>query len=139
MGNNLSINKINFEDMRYMQNDNNCIIINTMDGNKQNCLIKGTLFINDEEKILNNLIQNKNFEQLIIIYGENSCDNKIIKKYNQLIKLNFTNVYIYPGGLFEWLLLQDIYGYDLFTTTTNNQDFLIYKGEQKFNNKLTIK
>ena len=70
---------------------------------------------------------------------ENSCDNKIIKKYNQLIKLNFTNVYIYPGGLFEWLLLQDIYGYDLFTTTTNNQDFLIYKGEQKFNNKLTIK
>tara|TARA_E500000178_G_scaffold346396_1_gene397955 strand:- start:865 stop:1284 length:420 start_codon:yes stop_codon:yes gene_type:complete len=139
MGNNLSINKINFEDMKYMQNDNNCIIINTMDSNKQNCLIKGTLFINDEEKILNNLIQNKNFEQLIIIYGENSCDNKIIKKYNQLIKLNFTNVYIYPGGLFEWLLLQDIYGYDLFTTTTNNQDFLIYKGEQKFNNKLTIK
>ena len=41
MGNNLSINKINFEDMKYMQNDNNCIIINTMDSNKQNCLIKG--------------------------------------------------------------------------------------------------
>lgn len=136
MGNNLSINKINFEDMKYMQNDNNCIIINTMDSNKQNCLIKGTLFINDEEKILNNLIQNKNFEQLIIIYGENSCDNKIIKKYNQLIKLNFTNVYIYPGGLFEWLLLQDIYGRDEFPTTNYTLDILKYKPQKYISTNL---
>ena len=71
-----------------------------------------------------------------MIYGENSCDNKLVKKYNQLIKLGFINVYIYTGGLFEWLLLQDIYGNDYFKTTTVENDFLKYKGIQKFNIKL---
>ena len=40
------------------------------------------------------------------------------------------------GGLFEWLLLQDIYGNDYFKTTTIENDFLKYKGIQKFNIKL---
>ena len=35
-------------------------------------------------------------------------------KYEQLIKLGFRNVYIYPGGMFEWLCLQDIYSNDLY-------------------------
>ena len=136
MGNNLSINKINFEDMKYMQNNSNSIIINTMEPYKQNCLIEGTLAISKEETTLNNLLNKGNFEENIIIYGENSSDNTLIKKYNQLIKLGFVNVYIYMGGLFEWLLLQDIYGKDYFKTTTLVNDFLKYKGTQKFNIKL---
>tara|TARA_B100000575_G_C22546660_1_gene349791 strand:+ start:103 stop:522 length:420 start_codon:yes stop_codon:yes gene_type:complete len=136
MGNNLSINKINFEDMKYVQNNSNSIIINTMKSHKQNCLISGTLPINKEEKILNNLLNEGNIEEKIIIYGENSTDNTLIKKYNQLSKLGFVNVYIYMGGLFEWLLLQDIYGKDYFKTTTIENDFLKYKGTQKFNIKL---
>ena len=136
MGNNLSINKINFEDMKYMQNNSNSIIINTMEPYKQNCLIEGTLAISKEETTLNNLLNKVNFEENIIIYGENSSDNTLIKKYNQLIKLGFVNVYIYMGGLFEWLLLQDIYGKDYFKTTTLVNDFLKYKGTQKFNIKL---
>lgn len=136
MGNSLSINKINFEDMKYIQNDNNSIIINTMEPHKQSCLIYGTLSIMEEEKQLNDLINKKKFEENIVIYGENSTDNTLIKKYNQLIKLGFLNVYIYMGGLFEWLLLQDIYGKDYFKTTTIENDFLKYKGSQKLNTNL---
>ena len=136
MGNNISINKINFEDMKYIQKNENSIIINTMEPHNQDCLIEGTISINNEENILNKLITKGNVEEKIVIYGENSCDNKLIKKYNQLIKLGFINVYIYMGGLFEWLLLQDIYGNDYFKTTTIENDFLKYKGIQKFNIKL---
>ena len=136
MGNNLSINKINFEDMKYMQNNSNSIIINTMEPYKQNCLIEGTLPISKEETTLNNLLSKGKLEENIIIYGENSTDNTLIKKYNQLNKLGFINAYIYMGGLFEWLLLQDIYGKDYFKTTTLVNDFLKYKGTQKFNIKL---
>tara|TARA_A100001015_G_scaffold321594_1_gene453264 strand:+ start:2759 stop:3178 length:420 start_codon:yes stop_codon:yes gene_type:complete len=136
MGNNLSINRINFEDMRYMQNNSNGIIINTMEHYKQNCLIEGTLPISKEEITLNKLLREGYFEENIIIYGENSTDNTLIKKYNQLNKLGFVNVYIYMGGLFEWLLLQDIYGKDFFKTTTLENNFLKYKGTQKFNIKL---
>ena len=136
MGNNLSINKINFEDMKHIQKNENSIIINTMEPHNQDCLIEGTISIKNEENILNNLISKGNVEEKIVIYGENSCDNKLIKKYNQLIKLGFINVYIYMGGLFEWLLLQDIYGKDYFKTTTLVNDFLKYKGTQKFNIKL---
>ena len=136
MGNNLSINKINFEDMKHIQKNENSIIINTMEPHNQNCLIEGTISIKNEENILNNLITKGNVEDKIVIYGENSCDNKLMKKYNQLIKLGFINVYIYTGGLFEWLLLQDIYGNDYFKTTTVENDFLKYKGIQKFNIKL---
>jgi len=136
MGNNLSINKINFEDMKHIQKNENSIIINTMEPHNQDCLIEGTISIKNEENILNNLITKGNVEEKIVIYGENSCDNKLIKKYNQLIKIGFINVYIYTGGLFEWLLLQDIYGNDYFKTTTVENDFLKYKGNQKFNIKL---
>ena len=35
---------------------------------------------------------------------------KLVKKQKQLVSLGFKNVYIYLGGMFEWLLLQDVYG-----------------------------
>jgi len=44
-----------------------------------------------------------------------------------LVALGFTEVYIYLGGLFEWVLLQDIYGTELFKTTRRVADILRYK------------
>jgi hypothetical protein len=32
------------------------------------------------------------------------------------VSLGFKNVYIYLGGMFEWLLLQDVYGQKEFPT-----------------------
>lgn len=132
-----SINKnINFEDLQSAIKDNEkTIIINTLDSNNQKCLIKGTISIDDEVKILNTYIT-KNTTIRIIIYGSNACDMTIIKKYEQLIGLGFYNVFIYPGGLFEWLLLQDIYGEDMFPTSCKETDILKYKGRQHFNIKL---
>jgi hypothetical protein len=67
----------------------------------------------------------------------NSCDDTCFKKYEQLVKLGFYNVYIYGGGLFEWLLLQDIYGPELFpTNNTSSIDLLKYKGRTKLNMRL---
>jgi hypothetical protein len=37
-------------------------------------------------------------------------------------------LYVYIGGLFEWLLLQDIYGDEEFPTTAKIIDILKYKG-----------
>ena len=67
----------------------------------------------------------------------NSCDNSLIKKYNKLNKLGFSQIYVYPGGIFEWLLLQDIYGEDSFPTTKKELDILKYKGNS-FKNLLQI-
>jgi 23S rRNA pseudoU1915 N3-methylase RlmH len=130
MGVNYSINKVNFE---YVQNycnfkNDKLLLINTLAYSKQDCLIKNTITASQEEEILNSYLK-KNKAIIILIYGENCGDNKVIEKYNQLYKLGFTNLYVYIGGLFEWLLLQDIYGEDEFPTTSKIYDILKYKGQ----------
>ena len=62
-------------------------------------------------------------------------DEKMYKKYEQLVALGFTNVYVYVGGMFEWLLLQDIYGSELFPTTSEELDILKYKSQRIFDVK----
>ena len=137
MGNTSSINKINFEDILFAQNNlNQYIIINTLPINKQHCLIYGTCLANNESNIINNLIKNyKQIEISIIIYGENSMDSTPFIKYEQLIGLGFTNIFVYSGGLFEWLLLQDVYGNDEFKTTSNELDLLQFRGNKKIDIK----
>jgi len=136
MGNNISINKINinrinFKDVQYAIT-NNMIIISTLDVNNQECLIKNTLKTEEEINIINDIIQKKKNSK-IIIYGENCSDDSIVKKYYQLKSFGIKNIYIYIGGLFEWLLLQDIFGVDEFPTTTEIIDILNYKGEICYN------
>ena len=131
MGTTYSINKINFESMQLIVNNNTTkgkfIIINTLDQNNQECVIKNTVSPNKEIELLNEYLKNDLYIN-IVIYGENCSDSKIIDKYNQLYKLGFKNLYVYIGGLFEWLLLQDIYGDDEFPTTNKILDILKYKG-----------
>jgi hypothetical protein len=63
---------------------------------------------------------------MILIYGKHACDLTPDTKYSQLTDLGFTQVYVYNGGLFEWLILQDIYGNE-FTTTSKIRDILQYR------------
>ena len=121
-----SIKKINFEDLQLAIKKNNYIIINTLNDNNQECLIKGSITPVQEVQILNEYL-NKSEKIVIIIYGENSNDEKIFLKYKQLIELGFNNVYLYIGGMFEWLMLQEIYGEENFPTTTALLDLLKYK------------
>ena len=60
----------------------------------------------------------------------------IYKKYKQLQELGFVNIYVYPGGLFEWLLLQDIYGHEDFPTTSQELDILKFKPIKQINQLL---
>lgn len=134
MGNSESITrKVSFEDVQFIINNSNqkYLLINTMSENLQNCLISGTINYKNEEKIINDNVNNKNIH--IILYDKNSNENKLIHKYQQLIQLGFINVFIYPGGLFEWLLLQDVYGEDNFPTTSKELHILKYKSERKLN------
>ena len=137
MGNTNGIIKINYEDIQYAIN-NKIIIINTLNTNQQNCLIKNTICIEEETELINSLLQNYKMSEKIIIYGKNSNDHKIFDKYEQLIKLGFRNVYLYTGGLFEWLCLQDIYGSDNFPTTTDELDLLKYKAPSLFNDHFLL-
>ena len=126
MGNLQSIRKISFEDMQHAINDEKYIIINTMPKDLQHCLIKNTISADMEESIINQLINNcKN--KKIIIYGKNANDERVIKKYNQLFSFGFKDIHVYLGGMFEWLLLQDIYGMEEFPTTMVERDILKYK------------
>jgi len=134
MGNSQSTPKINFEDIQYIiTNPDTYLLINTLNDTQQDCLIPNTISILQEEMLMNNLIKKGNKKINIIIYGANSNDDKIYKKCQQLTTLGFHNIYLYVGGLFEWLMLQDIYGDKEFPTTCKQLDFLKFKPVKKLN------
>jgi hypothetical protein len=137
MGNSQSIQKINYEDVQYViKNSENHMLINTLNESDQECLIQNTVNIHKEVEIMNRLIRIGNKEIKIIIYGRNCNDEKLYAKYNQLCSLGFYNVYVYMGGLFEWLMLQDIYGANEFPTTKKELDILKYKPNKVLNVQL---
>lgn len=133
MGNIQSMKKINYEDMQtVIKNPEAYLIINTMSPSDQKCLIINTTIAEEEEPIINKYLKdNKNIR--IIIYGKNCNDESVQKKYQQLLSLGFYNIFVYNGGMFEWLLMQDIYGKDLFPTTKKEVDLLKYKPSQLLN------
>ena len=128
-----SYKKINFEDIQYaIKKSTEYIIINTLPISEQDCLIKNTLPYEEEENTINEMLNNYDFnKKKIIIYGKNANDETAEKKYNQLRTLGFSEIYLYSAGLFEWLLLQDIYGNTEFPTTKKILDILKYKANRK--------
>ena len=121
-----SMNKVNFEDIQWLiEHQKSHLLINTLKKENQQCLIKGTIPIDKEENIINSNLKRKDIK--IIIYGRNTNDEQIIKKFKQLYLLGFYHIFVYPGGLFEWLCLQDIYGGAQFPTTRPELDILKFK------------
>ena len=134
MGNSQSIKKINFEDVQYIiKFPERHIIINTLPVLEQDCLLPNTMNINKEEELMNEILKSGKKEVNIIIYGKNCNDDKLYTKYQQLTSLGFYNVSVYPGGLFEWLLLQDTYGEINFPTTKKELDLLRFKPNKILN------
>ena len=140
--------KISFEDMQIIiqqhqqqqhqqqhqqqQQQPPLIILNTLPDNEQLCLIIGTIPADKEVITITQLLEKKTINTRIIIYGKNCNDESVIKKITQLHKLGFLQVYIYVGGLFEWICLQDIYGKNEFPTTTQENDILKFKPIRQF-------
>jgi hypothetical protein len=137
---------INFEDVQSIigvsgsgsglkqRGNDQFLLISTLDAANQNHVIKGTISAQEEEERINEIISGKNDDAeniMLVVYGKHVTDEKFITKYNQLKSLGFSTVLVYPGGMFEWLLLQDIYGADLFPITSTNKsrdiDILEYR------------
>ena len=101
-------------------------------------LIDGTLPPEKEEAYINELLETMDAESmaqlLIIIYGCNAMDKSATEKARQLISLGFSSVFVYPGGMFEWCLLQDIYGKKEFPIASGGVflDPLLFKGKRLF-------
>lgn len=127
-------NKVSFEDVQFaMKFPTDFILINTLLVGEQDCLIKNTISYQVEENIINELLTKYDFKsKRIIIYGKNSSDETAEKKYDQLASLGFMHVYLYAGGLFEWLLLQDIYGDGEFPSTRKTLDILKFRPARVF-------
>lgn len=125
MGNKIGYHKIGFDTLQ-KHILHKALIINTLDSSKQNCLIAGTISYQEEEEYVNTLL-NGDKKENIILYGMNCLDESVIKKAEQLIELGFTNIFIYIGGLFEWLLLKDIYGEENFPIIGDELELLKFK------------
>lgn len=127
------IKKVNFEDIQYaIQYPQRFLLINTLPLSEQDCLINGTLDATQEETVVNEVITRVDVpDKIIIIYGRNANDPSTERKYKQLRGLGIVDIMIYSGGLFEWLLLQDIYGEKEFPTTRKLRDILKYKSSRQ--------
>lgn len=126
--------RISFEDIQFaIKAPMDFIIINTLPIGEQDCLIKNTVSYQMEETIINDLLNKYDFNsKRIIVYGKNTSDTTAETKYDQLANLGFMHVYLFSGGLFEWLLLQDIYGDGEFPTTRKTLDILKYRPQRVF-------
>ena len=122
-----SMKKIGFEDVQKAIHSDDFLIINTLPVGEQGCLIKNTFPIEREEQKINDLLNQYHLKQKILLYGKNAADPSTEKKHKQLIGLGFTEICVYSGGLFEWLLLQDIFGEREFPTTRKELDLLKYR------------
>lgn len=124
------VHKASFEDVEYAQ-EGHAVIISVLPEH-ETVLIKGTVLPHDEVGRVEKAIARKEY---IIVYGRNSNDEAVYTKYDQLVKLGGRPL-VYPGGLFEWLLLQDIFGERL-QTTAHTLDILRYRPAKAIKKYLT--
>lgn len=120
---------VGFDDVAYcVKNPDKYVLINTLSALEQAVLIKGTLSASEEESFVNEYLSKYvDRPKTIVIYGRNCCDEMPKHKLAQLLSLGISDAFIYVGGLFEWLLLQDIYGEAEFATTGKTLDLLAHR------------
>jgi hypothetical protein len=119
---------IGFDDMLHcIRNPAKYAIIHTMPATEE-VLIKGTLSAAEEEAFMNEYLSKyTETPKTIVLYGRNCCDDSTRQKRAQLMSLGINDVYVYAGGMFEWVLLQDIYGASEFPTTGSVVDLLAFR------------
>lgn len=132
----LATHSIGFDDVLHcIKHPEKYAIIHTMPASHQ-ILISGTLVAAEEEVFVNDCLSKyTETPKTIVLYGRNCCDDSPHQKRAQLLSYGIRDVYIYSGGLFEWGLLQDIYGVSEFPTTAKIDDLLAYRPPLAFHNK----
>lgn len=136
---------VGFEDVQTQikeikRNCSTAILISTLpvctEGPTQN-YIEGTLSPEKEEETINKLLEKETDlgDFTVFIYGQNASDNSVWKKAGQLRTLGFENTFVYLGGMFEWCLLNDIYGaveFQIKSVDLKKLDPLFYKPPRLF-------
>jgi len=90
----------------------------------QTNVIYTTISAINEESTINRLIDQYDMKRIkIVLYGLSATDDSVERKAKQLQSLGFSEIYIYSGGMFEWLLLQELYGFSEFPTTVKTVSF----------------
>jgi rhodanese-related sulfurtransferase len=112
---------VSYEDVQAVHGT--ALLISVLNNSDQSVLIAGTVPSNEEVAAVEDALKRK-FP--IIVYGRNANDTAALTKCAQLQSLGSTP-YLYAGGLFEWLLLQDVYGDDVFLTEGKTVDLLRYR------------
>ena len=127
---------IGFDDILHcIRNPAKYSLIHTMPDTEK-ILIRGTLSVAEEEVFMNEYLSKyAENQKTIVLYGRNCCDESPRKKRAQLLSLGISDVYIYSGGMFEWVLLQDIYGGTEFPTTAVVIDIIYYRPLKQFGEK----
>lgn len=128
------LRRVGFDDVLLAVRDpEKYLMINTLPVHEQSCLIRSTVSIAEEEALINQLMATyKHHHQTIIIYGKNGVDASVDRKYQQLASLGFREVFVYAGGMLEWMLLQDAFGKDEFPTTSHLLDLLRFQAPSVF-------
>jgi len=116
------VSNIGFDDILVALKDKTrYIFISTMPVDMQNALIPNTIPCSDEATTINRIMDEFNTAKYtLIVYGKNACDTDPSKKYEQLWNLGFSDIHIFPGGMFEYILLNDMYGEKLFPISGSN-------------------
>ena len=121
------VERITYEEMQCATRESNGFIVSTLPLGEQSCLVLRTLSPAEEERRLNECLKKGEASRPVVVYGRNAADRSPEKKCVQLAGLGFTSVRLYAGGMFEWALLQDIYGTEMFPTTSVCNDPLRFK------------
>ena len=126
--------KIGYNDVLKFIDTANTIIINTLPVYEQDCLIEGTMSHLVEEARMNELLHSENkYTYRVVIYGKHATDDTVESKYQHVCDLGIPHdhVYMYCGGMFEWMLLQDIFGAEQFPTTSVCRDVLRFQPKRR--------
>ena len=116
--------KINIEEMqRILETPEKYIVIHTLNSEYQDSIIPGTVQDTREESIINEMLTRIDIpDKPIIVYGKNARDETPVTKVNQLKSLGFRDISIYSGGMFEWLLLNEVYGSNEFPVENRSRN-----------------
>ena len=126
MGQSASYPICTFQELQQRKDYNTGLLVNTLPLHRQQYLIKGTLPGLEESSKINEYLH-KNKQVHIVLYGLDCNDRSVMTKFAQLKTLGFSNVFIYRGGLFEWSLLQEVYGSNFPTEGTLADPMDLYK------------
>jgi hypothetical protein len=125
------VRRVGFDDVLLAnQAPEKYLLINTLPLHQQSCLIRNTVSVAEEEALMNRLISSYcHYGKPVIVYGKNGADVTVDRKAQQLKALGFREVFVYSGGMLEWMLLQDVFGHAEFPTTSPCGDILRFQAD----------